>query len=384
MTTLTPKLASKLAALPYDFIRGVPSGYTETSIDKDIRTHFDMDFKNGGVQGVAGGLVFQLMDKQIGFAIVGKGVSEGFKNHLVISIRGTKTSRDWLTNPNMGMVSGPGGQMVHAGFYKVFASLKNSLRSYIAAHNPQYIHCIGHSLGGAIATITASWIKHELNIPVSIYTFGAPRVGCEAYAKQVKNSIPVYRVTHGTDIVPMIPLWPFMHADNEYLLAATYGARMSTATHSMSEPTPGYVNTASNYDSYDSMAIRKTTLTARKRIKLDYNLRFEASFSQKSLQVIHNAIVSLLVDAGYSLAAILNNSLLSTMTAYDLLARAINDIALISKGKHEDVKGILGYMAVFCNMTVDISNITISLIKKIFSTMTKILHVMAKQAISMY
>ena len=384
MNILTPKIASKLADLPYDFVRGIPSEYNESDIDEDIREHFEMDFKKGGIKGIAGGLIYQLMDKKIGFALIGKGKTKEFKDHLVISTRGTNTGRDWLTNINVGMVTGPGGQMVHAGFYKIFSSLRNSIKSYILVHRPKYIHCVGHSVGGAIATLIASWIKHELNIPVAVYTFGAPRVGCESYAKQTKSFIPTYRVTHGTDIVPMIPLWPFMHVDDEYLLAATSGARMSIKSHSMSLPTPGYINTASKYNSYEAMASRKNSLTAKKRMKLDYKLRFEANYSQKTLEIIHNAIVSLLIDSGYALSTIINNAFLSSATAYDLLARAINDIALISKDRHEDVKGILGYMAVFCNLAIDITDITLALIKKLFSMMTRVLYSMAKQAISMY
>lgn len=381
MTTLKPSVAAELAELPYDFTRGLPAGYNQQMISNNIRKYFDINYEKGGIRGTSGGIAFQLLKKELGFAITGRGKSEGLKGHHVIAIRGTKAKRDWLTNGNVGMVTGPGGQMVHAGFYKAFVSLRPQLKAYIESEKPKYIHCVGHSLGGALATLTASWIQADYGIPVKVYTFGAPRVGAESFAVHTKNTIPTYRVTHGTDVVPWIPLWPFTHVCDEYLLSANRGARFSIAAHSMAEPTPGYINTAGSYDSYESMASSLASMPARKRIKLDYKLRYEATRSNKFLRLIHQALVSLLVDAGYSASALLNNAFLSSFTLYDLLARTINDIADVSKGRHEEVKGLLGYMLVFCGSMQEVGRITVAFIKKVFTMMTRSVYLLANQAI---
>ena len=50
---------------------------------------------------------------------------------------------------------------------------------------------------------------------MKLYTFGAPRVGLEPFAKRLSSRIGlenIYRVYHATDPVPMIPIYPFVHA----------------------------------------------------------------------------------------------------------------------------------------------------------------------------
>nr|WP_274054955.1 hypothetical protein [Thalassomonas haliotis] len=39
------------------------------------------------------------------------------------------------------------------------------------------MHCVGHSPGGALAALTADWIKAGFGKTVYLYTFAAPRVG---------------------------------------------------------------------------------------------------------------------------------------------------------------------------------------------------------------
>jgi len=78
------------------------------------------------------------------------------------------------------------------------------------------IHCIGHSLGGAVASLAADWIKENHSSEVKLYTFGAPRVGFgSGFGQSITNKLlakNIHRVYHGTDPVPMVPLFPFAHA----------------------------------------------------------------------------------------------------------------------------------------------------------------------------
>src|SRR5213079_949071 len=72
----------------------------------------------------------------------------------------------------------------------------------------------GHSMGGALAVLTACRLAKMGRPPVAIYTFGAPRVGdrnfCAGY------SLPTYRIINGLDLVPEMPL-----ASMKRLLPAT-------------------------------------------------------------------------------------------------------------------------------------------------------------------
>lgn len=52
--------------------------------------------------------------------------------------------------------------------------------------------CVGHSLGGALATICALEIAHRFKTAISLqtYTFGCPRVGDRRFANEYDRRVP--------------------------------------------------------------------------------------------------------------------------------------------------------------------------------------------------
>src|SRR5690625_5942183 len=77
------------------------------------------------------------------------------------------------------------------------------------------VHCIGHSLGGAVATLAADCVARNRPNPVRLCTFGAPRVGGNFFARSCTNLVGeenIMRVFHTTDPVPMMPIFPYTHA----------------------------------------------------------------------------------------------------------------------------------------------------------------------------
>lgn len=64
----------------------------------------------------------------------------------------------------------------------------------------------GHSLGGAISVITADAFAAEGRSIVSVYTFGMPRPGGEAFCARYNAALGrrTYRLVHGIDIVPTV------------------------------------------------------------------------------------------------------------------------------------------------------------------------------------
>jgi len=78
----------------------------------------------------------------------------------------------------------------------------------------------GHSLGGALAQLTAmSLIKDGYHVDQMI-NFGAPRVGDSTYATFSEQKMPnQWRMVHNRDIVPHLPFafWPmnFNHTSTE-------------------------------------------------------------------------------------------------------------------------------------------------------------------------
>lgn len=152
-------------------------------------------------------------------------------NIVVAAFRGTEPDswRNWLLdfdvfftqflpdNPEYQNVK------VHAGFLNGHYALRPRMRAALAKAfldaKPSAIMFSGHSLGAAIATLAALDLEFSPdpaididNVDVSLYTFGSPRVGNPAFAQLFQQdsilgrSGRAYRVVHGEDIVPHIPI----------------------------------------------------------------------------------------------------------------------------------------------------------------------------------
>lgn len=179
--------------------------------------------------------------KESGFLMIAP-CKKKFKDEYVVAIRGTASGTDWLTNIHATFDQGPMGLRVHAGFNNVFKSLQVSLHKELQGKNPARIHCIGHSLGGAVANIAALALS-EVGHSVSLYTFGAPRAGSVAMAQQLDRNVGsenIYRVYNQSDVVPLVPIYPFVHSprNESGLLVKTAGSLFSIDAHFMGSYTP--------------------------------------------------------------------------------------------------------------------------------------------------
>lgn len=143
------------------------------------------------------------------------------KKHLVIAVRGTRPEMgypDLLTDANISTNREmPGAGPMHAGFYDVYKSL---LPTLTAASNiistADVVHCVGHSLGGAVANLIALHCAQK-GANTKLYTFGAPRVGLrptryDLVADMTIGNENIFRVSHNFDPIPMIPVAPYIHA----------------------------------------------------------------------------------------------------------------------------------------------------------------------------
>jgi hypothetical protein len=130
---------------------------------------------------------------------------------ILVSIRGTLVAEEWLRNftvipadysflPDFGTV--------HLGFQLVYAGVRNSIQQGLAGV-PQNarVTIVGHSLGGAMATLAAPDVKRNFNrSQVDLCTFGGPRVGKPGFRRSFAPEIGrCFRVTNQFDIVPHVP-----------------------------------------------------------------------------------------------------------------------------------------------------------------------------------
>lgn len=161
------------------------------------------------------GLGNSVIQRRTGFGYVAAG-KNARKHECLVSVRGTfKTSaHDWLSNIRMGGVVGPSGYTVHAGFHAAALTLLPQIRQAIREMDQvSTIHVVGHSLGGAIATLVAESLAGS-GYNLQLYTFGAPRAGVSlhaAYLTRRLGAANIYRVYHDTDPVPMMPVFPYSH-----------------------------------------------------------------------------------------------------------------------------------------------------------------------------
>lgn len=164
--------------------------------------------------GRTGAIGFLKCRTAFGLILIGQ---QSLKNNVFIVVRGTHYLADWLTNINATLSRTYSGQPVHDGFNTAFESIKPQIQQALPAIRGATIHCIGHSLGGALAALCAEWLASVLNIQPFLYTYGCPRPGLQGFSDRCIDTIGpsrIFRVYHSTDIVPCIPIWPFIHVPN--------------------------------------------------------------------------------------------------------------------------------------------------------------------------
>ncbi|KAL1925839.1 uncharacterized protein VTP21DRAFT_722 [Calcarisporiella thermophila] len=152
---------------------------------------------------------------------------------LIIVFKGTSSVDNVKTDLLKTEIIHPdiAGAEVHKGFYvtamKTKAYLFPKLQSEIADMGEIFIEyeveVIGHSLGGAIATlITAELINHGQEVSqhfddskVALITLGQPRVGGEIFT-QFMNNLPILqkRLTNRHDPIPFVPFKPELLKDS--------------------------------------------------------------------------------------------------------------------------------------------------------------------------
>ena len=205
MPQLPPKAAVELAEGVYKLLED-PNGAI-ARLNAHGLFHLTRPQVAQGRTGVRGWEGFSDM----GFAAEGVGA---FKDDAFVVMRGTDLGRDWLTDGSLA-ASELNLNATHQGFKSAWDTIAPRVRAFFASRGRRYarIHCIGHSLGGALANLAALDVAPFG--PPELYTFGAPRVGLIGLARAITSAVGserIHRVAHIADPVPMVPLIPYVHA----------------------------------------------------------------------------------------------------------------------------------------------------------------------------
>ncbi|MEI6486446.1 MAG: lipase family protein [Sphingomonadales bacterium] len=313
--------------------------------------------------------VFTPVRSDFGYIATGEGE---WQRHMVIVTRGTmgpetsKISPDWLTNYNIGMDRGPGGHKVHAGFHRVWAQFRDFVDAAVATYKPELIHCVGHSLGGALATLNAVHVAQSTGRPVALYTFGAPRVGALPFATEAswRLSGRLKRVYHPADPVPMIPLLPFLHAplSSGIRLPNEDKGIMDGSAHNM---TNSYRRLVSRFDDWGGLENANVVVND---FQIELWLRMAAKggnggFLMRStalLETIGHALSLVVARAAfYVLGSGISAAATSMLTSLDYLAWLLERGAEMVDTLREQLTGlvnaIFGYLGRIANSAADLS-----------------------------
>ncbi|QAY68467.1 lipase family protein [Paenibacillus protaetiae] len=130
---------------------------------------------------------------------------------IILAFRGTLSATDWVADLIAQQVPYrfvKNGGATHKGFTDLYSSARDSILSVLETlpkDKPLFI--TGHSLGGALATLSA--LDIAVNKPFAnplVYTFGAPRVGDPAFVRTYNSQIGTHwRIQNEYDIVPHLP-----------------------------------------------------------------------------------------------------------------------------------------------------------------------------------
>ncbi|CCO47918.1 putative Lipase, class 3 [Vibrio nigripulchritudo SOn1] len=126
-----------------------------------------------------------------------------------IVFRGTNEIEDWIDNINAFSVKALFGEF-HRGFLKsvddLWLDIEKELES-CQSEQRKPVFIAGHSLGGAMATITAAKFIHEDKPFISVYTFGQPRALSQDTARlfNVECKNRYFRFHNNNDLVTRVP-----------------------------------------------------------------------------------------------------------------------------------------------------------------------------------
>lgn len=127
--------------------------------------------------------------------------------HAVLAFRGSDpvTLPNWVTDVVVRLVDHEEYDgRVHLGFSAALRRTWGKVEDILAEAADKPLFLTGHSMGGALAVLTACRLAKAGRSPIATYTYGSPRVGDLAFCESF--SLPTYRVVNRLDFVPEMPL----------------------------------------------------------------------------------------------------------------------------------------------------------------------------------
>ncbi len=360
-TVLSPVYAATLA----DDVYAIKSVITREDFLEAYK--LDMEIKQAKMAtGVTGGYILNKPHVMAVFS-AGKGT---YNNQAFAAFKGTASLYDLMTDVNVGIGTSSTGLQVHQGFNRAFESVLTELKQFVAGlKGVTTIHCVGHSLGGAIATLAADWMKASSTVAqANLYTFGSPRVGLDLFSGKCTQRIGasnIYRAHHRTDPVPMLPTWPFFHvpdAGTDYLINSPV-AVVPWEYHLMKH----YISSAKAAATWQKLKSNRPQgylkITVEQWLKSDGVV----SLTANTLGLMEAALLYVLEKTANAAGILLVSSFSSSFTLLDRMAMLISNASKLSTEVSGWAWHLVKKMAALVGLTVQQgTNLTVEFIRKVF------------------
>lgn len=163
---------------------------------------------------------------------------------LYLVFRGTDSLQDWLDDLGVEQRAypwQPGVGQVHAGFLKLYASLRDMALHEVDALQPnERLWVCGHSLGCSLSSLAVLDLRERWpDLPLEHYNFASPRLAAADFAAHYNAlQVPTFRLVNDSDLVPQVPPavtgdWLYQHLGLALSFSASYAS--VEANHSLAD-----------------------------------------------------------------------------------------------------------------------------------------------------
>ena len=255
------------------------------------------------------------------------------------------------------------------------------MRNFLRGRNPTHIHCVGHSLGGALATLCADYCVANRVSLVSLYTIGAPRAGMAGFANALTEKMGVeniFRISHAADPVTAVPIYPFCHVPYQtrnYVVGGT-GLILNPWVHAM-----GSYNKAIGQASWSALQDRSSPILVdevKRWLETVAAGGGVTAYAADSLAMIGKVLGWILKQEYQSWGIECANY----YTALDHLAHMIERGTKFTKQTEEQLKTVMNAILRFIGRSaVTISELSLAFVQYVFELFYAAIRTIAAQAI---
>lgn len=319
----------------------------------------------------------------------------GGLRHAVIATRGTRVEHspaDGLADLHAAITTFGGYGQVHAGFYNAFASIVPNLAAQESLiRDADVLHCVGHSLGGAIATLVAAHYSGKRGQGVKLYTFGSPRVGAHSTPQAFESLIGkanIFRVAHDLDPVTMVGPYPYSHVNgqaddaNNMMLRSPTARLISVANHDMMQYVRSVSGPGGTEFNWDNIRRMSGAVSHDNAVLARWLLRSIDNPSVVTTRAIEGLSFLLKFFAHFLQMRSVTSAIISGMTAIDLFAAALSQGIEKYAAANPQLMAGLTLAAAWARVVVTGMKFTAAVIKAIMTRMMDTLRPIMMEAVA--